>query len=328
MPDSKISNLPLATEVNGRDILLVIKRSGNTTFTDKKIEGDSFFGNISSNTHLVNGASLRVSGNTALGDLYANTIYLNGIDIVTMINNANNGGGGGNSNTPITKEDIGLGNVDNTSDANKPVSTPQTNALALKLNISAKANTATALAGVNDSVYMTPLKTSTVVSQALSSVEAEFDVIDTQIASLTTTQGNQGTAITQKLDISAKANTATAVGGTDDISYMTSLKTANLIDVKQRYAESSYTANFNVATSDVNKIIVVNSASGVTATLQADTFSVGTILTFMQAGAGVITLSAGAGVTLNPATVSRAQYAFFQVWQRSANVWVSFGSIQ
>ncbi len=64
MPDSKISNLPSATAVTGRDILLVIKRSGNTTFTDKKIEGDAFFGNIASNTAI--SGTFTVTGNTTL----------------------------------------------------------------------------------------------------------------------------------------------------------------------------------------------------------------------------------------------------------------------
>lgn len=38
-------------------------------------------------------------------------------------------------NLGLVKADVGLGNVDNTSDVNKPVSTAQTNALALKANI-------------------------------------------------------------------------------------------------------------------------------------------------------------------------------------------------
>ena len=40
----------------------------------------------------------------------------------------------------VSKSQVGLGNVDNTSDANKPVSTAQANALALKLNISDYSN--------------------------------------------------------------------------------------------------------------------------------------------------------------------------------------------
>lgn len=72
MPDSKISTLPSATEVVGRDILLVVKRSGNTTFTNKKISGDDFFGNISSNTAI--SADLSVSGNTALEGVTATSV--------------------------------------------------------------------------------------------------------------------------------------------------------------------------------------------------------------------------------------------------------------
>lgn len=47
-----------------------------------------------------------------------------------ILNNLSGSGTGG----AITKADVGLGNVDNTSDLNKPVSTAQTAALALKLD--------------------------------------------------------------------------------------------------------------------------------------------------------------------------------------------------
>ena len=43
-----------------------------------------------------------------------------------------------NSPTGLVKADVGLGNVDNTSDANKPVSTAQQTALNLKQDTSAK----------------------------------------------------------------------------------------------------------------------------------------------------------------------------------------------
>lgn len=52
----------------------------------------------------------------------------------------------GNSVT-ITKSDVGLGNVDNTSDANKPVSTAQQSALDLKANASVTISAGTGLTG-------------------------------------------------------------------------------------------------------------------------------------------------------------------------------------
>lgn len=67
----------------------------------------------------------------------------------------------GLTNNPhsVTKAQVGLGNVDNTSDPNKPVSTATQAALDLKLNNADKATTAQVEAGTDDTKWMTPLKT-------------------------------------------------------------------------------------------------------------------------------------------------------------------------
>ena len=54
-----------------------------------------------------------------------------------------------------TKEDIGLGNVDNTSDLNKPISNATQNALNLKLSIESPSTTGTAISFTTDKVYGT-----------------------------------------------------------------------------------------------------------------------------------------------------------------------------
>lgn len=55
----------------------------------------------------------------------------------------------------VTKSQVGLGNADNTSDANKPVSTAQQTALDLKSDVAATQRTGTALAFDKDAVYNT-----------------------------------------------------------------------------------------------------------------------------------------------------------------------------
>ena len=56
----------------------------------------------------------------------------------------------------LVKADVGLSNVDNTSDVNKPVSTAQQTALDLKLAISSKATGSSVRTGTNDTTYVTP----------------------------------------------------------------------------------------------------------------------------------------------------------------------------
>lgn len=58
----------------------------------------------------------------------------------------------------LAKSDVGLSNVDNTSDLNKPLSTAASTALALKLDVSSKASDAEAKDLTNDVKYMTPAK--------------------------------------------------------------------------------------------------------------------------------------------------------------------------
>lgn len=77
----------------------------------------------------------------------------------------------------LVKGDVGLGNVDNTSDANKPVSTAQQTALDLKLNISAKATTTQATTGTDDTAYMTPAKVKSAIDTFASAVtQTSFEV--------------------------------------------------------------------------------------------------------------------------------------------------------
>lgn len=66
----------------------------------------------------------------------------------------------------LTKSDVGLANVDNTSDANKPISTATQAALDGKLAISSKASAGEATAGTDDTKYMTPAKTAAAIGAA------------------------------------------------------------------------------------------------------------------------------------------------------------------
>ncbi len=59
------------------------------------------------------------------------------------------------ANVTVSKSDVGLGNVDNTSDASKPVSTAQQTALDLKQNLSAK-DVANGYAGLDSSGLINP----------------------------------------------------------------------------------------------------------------------------------------------------------------------------
>lgn len=72
MPDSKISSLPSAANLGGRDIVPVVIRSGASTYTNKKISVNEMFGNIVANTAI--NADLDVTGNTSLVNVEATRV--------------------------------------------------------------------------------------------------------------------------------------------------------------------------------------------------------------------------------------------------------------
>ena len=120
------------------------------------------------------------TGNVTMSDISANDASFNVVDIHTL-----------NLTTSLTKSDVGLGNVDNTTDVGKPVSTAQQTALDLKAN----------LAG--------PTFTGKVTMSDVSANDGSFNVVD--IAALKvngvsiTQNGSGGTSLNVNSDISINA---------------------------------------------------------------------------------------------------------------------------
>ena len=88
-----------------------------------------------------------------------------------------------NTPTGIVKADVGLGNVDNTSDANKPISTATQTALNLKANLASPALTGTptaptASAGTNNTQIATTAYVETAVSNLVSSAPETLNTLN------------------------------------------------------------------------------------------------------------------------------------------------------
>ena len=87
--------------------------------------------------------------------------------------------------------------------------------------------------------------------------------------------------------------------------------------------------SYNTVLGDANNIITTNNAAANTIVIEPLAYNVGTIINFIQLGAGQTTVSGGAGVTVQGAsgTATRAQYSCGTACQVSTNVWVLTGDL-
>lgn len=87
------------------------------------------------------------------------------------------------------------------------------------------------------------------------------------------------------------------------------------------------TASYTAVVGDVGKRIVMNVASANTLTINDSIFGVGDMIFVANKGAGVTTLTAGSGVTINPSgSLALAQYAGGTIVALSASVFIFFPS--
>ena len=99
-------------------------------------------------------------------------------------------------------------------------------------------------------------------------------------------------------------------------------------------SEVEKTTNFELELTDANKLLRVNSASAVSVTVPINasvSFSTGTTVLLYQAGAGAVTISGAAGVTinsLNSASAITGQYGQASLIKRGTDEWLLAGNIQ
>jgi hypothetical protein len=180
-----------------------------------------------------------------------------------------------NTPTGITKTDVGLANVDNTTDANKPVSTATQTALDLKANLAAPALTGDATAvNLTISGNLTVNGTTTNLNSTNLVVE-DKNIILADVETPTDTTANGG-GITLK-------------GATD--------KTLNWVDATDAWTSSE---DFNLLTGKVYEIAGTSVLSGTTlgsGVTGSSLTSVGTITSGTWTGTAIAVANGGTGST-------------------------------
>ena len=218
---------------------------------------------------------------------------------------------------------VGLGNVDNTSDANKPVSTAQQTALNLKANLASPTFTGT-VSGI--SATMVGLGNVDNTSDANKPVSTATQTALNLKANLASPTFTGTVTLPANTVTSAMIAQATIVDA--DISTTAAIDQGKIADTVLNQQVASYT----LVLTDKNKMVEIFNSSATTLTIPADdsvNFGTGATIVILQTGTGQVTLTAGAGVTLNatPGAKLRTQWSSATLVKRAANTWVALGDL-
>jgi hypothetical protein len=246
---------------------------------------------------------------------------------------------------------VGLSNVDNTTDANKPVSTATQTALDLKASLASPALTGvptapTASAGTSTTQVATTSFVGTAVSNLVASSPAALDTLN-ELATALGNDASFSTTVTNSLALKAPLASPTFTG-TNTVAALTAsgLITASASGVaftdgtqtKEGIASRTpiiqKTAAYTLsALTERDSLIEVSSATGVTITIPTNTavaYPIGTSIDILQTGAGQVTIAAVDGtVTVNatPGLKLRTTWSSATLFKRAANTWVVFGDL-
>jgi hypothetical protein len=246
---------------------------------------------------------------------------------------------------------ISLGNVDDTADSAKPVSTAQQTALDLKANIASPALTGTPTAPTaNVATNTTQIATTAFVrAEVAALVNSAPGTLDTlgEIATSLANNASLSTTLTDAIALKAPlagptftgtvtlpANTVTSAmiaEGTivnADISATAAIEQNKIADTILNQQAASYT----LVLADKNKMVEISNASANTLTVPPNSsvaFPIGSTITILQTGAGQCTLTAGAGVTVNgtPGLKLRTTWSSATLIKRATDTWVALGDM-
>ncbi len=264
----------------------------------------------------------------------------------------------------ITSSMVGLGNVDNTSDANKPISTATQSALDAKASLSGATFTANVEVDGNLVVdgNLTVNGTEFIASATSITIEDNLIQIAHQNAANTVDLGlvvgyNDGTAQHSGIVRDVSANTwklfkgvetepATTVdfgeGSLDDLE-LNNVKAAGVVftdgtqtkvGVPSLSTFVEKTASYTIDTLSLRDgIVEMNSSSATTFTIPTDAalaWPVGASMDIIGTGTGEGTIVGDTGVTLNrtPGNKLRTQWSSATILKRGTDSWILYGDLK
>jgi hypothetical protein len=252
----------------------------------------------------------------------------------------------------LVKADVGLGNVDNTADSAKPVSTATQTALDLKLASTTAASTYAPLASAaltgTPTAPTAAAETNTTQIATTAFVRAEVAALVNSAAGTLDTLGEIATALGNDANLSSTLTTSIGLKaplasptftGTVTLpaeGIVFSDGTQALEGVPSRTPIIQKTASYTLsALTERDDLIEMFSASaGITLSIPTDAtlnFPIGTSIDILQTGAGQVTIAAvtpgTTTVNATPGSKLRTQWSSATLFKRAANTWVIYGDL-
>ena len=214
----------------------------------------------------------------------------------------------------VSKAMVGLSNVDNTTDVDKPVSTAQSIALALKANASAITNVN------NTSDAEKPISNATQTALNLKASTAALTSHETNLA-------NPHGVTKAQVALSNVDNTSDAAKPVST-AQAAAIALVNTTLVPNAQVGTAYT----LVLADAGKRVSMTNATVNTVTIppnSAVAFPVNTTLFISQDGAGATSIAPGVGVTINTADGLKVggQYKMISILKTGTDTWMGIGSV-
>ena len=240
----------------------------------------------------------------------------------------------------VTVTSLNLQNVNNTSDANKPVSTATQTALDLKAPLASPALTGvptapTAAAATNTTQIATTEFVRAEVAALVNSAGSTLDTLG-EIATALGNDANLSTTLTNSIALKAPLASPTFTGtvtvAAAGVAFTDGTQTKE--GVPSRTPILYKTANYTLsAASERDSLIEVDSTSPVTITIPTNSavaYPIGTTLDILGTNTGLITIAGDSGVTVNstPGLKLRTQWSSCTLFKRAENSWVVYGDLK
>jgi len=240
----------------------------------------------------------------------------------------------------VTVTSLGLENVNNTSDVNKPVSTATQTALDLKAPLASPALTGTPTAPTAaPATDTTQIATTAFVrAEVAALVNSAGSTLDTlgEIATALGNDANLSTTLTNSIALKAPLASPTFTGtvtvAAAGVAFTDGTQTKE--GVPSRTPIILKTAGYTLsALTERDSLIEVDSTSPVTITIPTNSavaYPIGTTLDILGTNTGLITIAGDTGVTVNatPGLKLRTQWSSCTLFKRAENSWVVYGDLK